>query len=54
MKFIGRVIFALLVTVASKAFAEPRLTYVNSRPQFNMTEEFFALYIGVWRGFDAM
>lgn len=29
-----------------------RFTFVNGVPQFNITEKFFALYIGVWRGFD--
>ncbi len=43
----------MLLTLSSwTAIADPRLSYVNGKPQFNITENFFALYVGVWRGFD--
>jgi len=32
--------------------AKDRFEFVNQRPQFNVTEKFFALYIGIWRGFS--
>ena len=27
--------------------------YVNGKPQFHITDHYFALYIGLWRGFSA-
>lgn len=43
----------VLILQTAKADTINRFEYVNGKPQFNITEHFFALYIGVWRTFDA-
>ncbi len=53
MKSLRLLVLSIALISSISSMAEPRLSYVNSQPQFNITERFFALYIGVWRGFDA-
>lgn len=48
-----RIALALFTAVLTSAAHAERLSFVNSGPQFNVTPSFFALYLGVWRGFDA-
>jgi hypothetical protein len=46
------IIAIILFSYAFNAQASERLEFVNQRPQFNVTEKFFAMYIGIWRGFS--